>query len=116
MQFWTDSFLPGRTHAAPTLARLIAGRRLSSMVDQTYLVTMRPPSQAIQQVFAATAEVRDNHLVFVDAKGNFAALFLLELVESWNVLPTKMPGNGAAGSKRSKAGARAVRGQAPSLW
>jgi hypothetical protein len=40
---------------------------------------MGPPSHAIQQVFAATAEVRGNHLVFVDAKGNFAALFLLEL-------------------------------------
>jgi hypothetical protein len=75
------------------------------MPDQTYLVTMRPPSCVIQHVFAATAEVRGSHLVFVDAKGNFAALFLLELVESWIVLPTKMPENGAA---------RAVRGHAPS--
>jgi hypothetical protein len=80
MKFWTESFLPGRTHAAPTLARLIAGCRLSSMVDQTYLVTMRPPSHAIQQVLAATAEVRGSHLVFLDAKGSVAALFLLELV------------------------------------
>jgi hypothetical protein len=116
MKFWTESFLPGRTHAAPTLARLIAGRKLSRMVDQTLFVTMRPPSHAIQQVIAATAEVRGSHLVFVDAKGNFAALFLLELVESWSVLPTKMPVNGSAGSKGGKAGARAVRGQVPSPW
>jgi hypothetical protein len=95
MQFWTDSFLPGKTHAAP-VTRLIAGRTLSSMVDQSYLVTMRPPSHAIQQVFAATAEVRGSHLVFVDAKGNLAALFLRELVESWNVLPTKMAVRGAS--------------------
>jgi hypothetical protein len=77
---------------------------------------MGPPSHAIQQVFAATAEVRGNHLVFVDAKGNLAALFLRERVESWNVLPTKMPVNGSPGSKGGKAGARAVRGQVPSPW
>ena len=112
MQFWTGSFLPGRTHAAPTLGRLIARRTLSSMPDQTYLVTLRPPSHATQQVFAATAEVRGSHLVFVDAKGNLAALFLLDLVERWSVLPTKMPVRGAAQSSRGKAGARAVRGQA----
>jgi hypothetical protein len=52
----------------------------------------------------------------MDAKGNFAALFLRGLVESWNIPPTKMPGNGAAGSKGGKAGARAVGGQAPSPW
>jgi hypothetical protein len=52
------------------------------MVDQTYFVTTRPPSHALQQVVAAIAEVRGSHLVFVDAKGNLATLFLLELVES----------------------------------
>jgi hypothetical protein len=51
-----------------------------------------------QQVFAATAEVRGNHLVFVDAQGSVTALFIRELVESWSVLPTKLPVNGAAGS------------------
>jgi hypothetical protein len=86
------------------------------MVDQTYLVTLGPSSRALQGVFAATAEVRGNHLVFVDAKGSVAALFLLELVESWSVLPTKMPVSRAAGSKRDEAGARAVRGEAPSPW
>jgi hypothetical protein len=80
------------------------------MVDQTFFVTMRPPSHAIQQVFAATAEVRGSHLVFVDAKGNLAALFPLELVESWSVLPTKMPVHGATGSNKGKVGASAVRG------
>jgi hypothetical protein len=79
------------------------------MVDQTYLVTLRPQRQAVQQVFTATAEVRGNHLVFVDAKGNLAALFLRELVESWNVLTSKMPVNGATGSKRGKASTRVVR-------
>jgi hypothetical protein len=96
-----DRIIPsGENQAAPTLPQLMAGGTLSGMVDQTYLVTLRPPSQAIQQVFAATAEVRGNHLVFVDAKGSVAALFLRELVESWSVLPTKMPVNGAAGWSR----------------
>jgi hypothetical protein len=70
------------------------------MVDQTYLVALRPPSRAVLQVFAATADVRGSHLVFVDAKGSVAALFLRELVESWSVLPAKMPVKGAAASSR----------------
>jgi hypothetical protein len=108
-----DRLIPsGRSHGAPTLPRLIAERRLSSMVDQTYLVTLRPPSSAVQQVLAVSAEVRGSHLVFVDAKGNLAALFMLELVDGWSVLPTKMPGNGEAGSKGGRAAA--FRGQAPS--
>jgi hypothetical protein len=90
-------------------AALIAGRTLSGMVDQKYLVTLMPPSRAIQQVLAATVEVRGNHLVFVDAKGNLTAVFLRALVESWSVLPNKMPVNGAAGSIRGKAEAGAGR-------
>jgi hypothetical protein len=86
------------------------------MVDQTYFVAMRPPSHAIQQVFAATAEVRGNHLVFVDAKNNLAALFPLDLVESWSVVPPKMPVRGAARPNRGEAGTRAVKRQAPSPW
>ena len=107
----TESFLPGDPRSRQVFARLIAGHRLSSMVDRTYVVTLRPPSRAIQQVFAARAEVRGSHLVFVDAKGHLAALFLLELVESWNALPSETPGDGAAGPKAGKAGARVVRGQ-----
>ena len=57
------------------------------MVDQTYLVALKPPSQAVQHVRAATVEVQDEHLVFLDAEGNLAALFLMEIVRSWNVLP-----------------------------
>jgi hypothetical protein len=85
---------PRRTHAARR------GRTLSGMDDQTYFVALRPPSRAVQQVSAATAEVRGNHLVFVDAKGSVAGLFLRELVESWSVLPTELPVKGAAGSSR----------------
>jgi hypothetical protein len=49
IKFWTESFLPGKPTPRQLSARLIAGHTLSSMVDRTYLVTLRPPSRAIQQ-------------------------------------------------------------------
>jgi hypothetical protein len=57
------------------------------MVDQTFLVTLKAPSRATQHVVASTGGVRGDHLVLLDAKGNLAAMFLVELVESWDVLP-----------------------------
>jgi hypothetical protein len=57
------------------------------MADQTYVVTLKPPSRATQHVVASVGGVRGDHLVFVDAQGKLAALFLLELVQSWEVLP-----------------------------
>jgi hypothetical protein len=56
------------------------------MTDRTYLVRLKPPSRALQQVAAARFEIQDEHLVFVDASGKLAGLFLMELVESWNAL------------------------------
>ncbi|MEA2540718.1 MAG: hypothetical protein QOH35_2084 [Acidobacteriaceae bacterium] len=60
---------------------------LNSMVDQTYLVTFEQPDVMIESVIAATAEMQGAHLIFLDAKGKLVALFLLELVQSWIVLP-----------------------------
>jgi hypothetical protein len=59
------------------------------MADKTYLVALRPPSQAVQHVIAATVEVQGEHLVFLNAEGKLAALFLMKIVQSWNVLPGK---------------------------
>jgi hypothetical protein len=42
MKSWTQSFLPG-DHVAPTHPRLIAGRTLSDMVDQAYVVFTGTP-------------------------------------------------------------------------
>jgi hypothetical protein len=39
-----------------------------------------------QQVVAAKDEIQEDHLVFVNSDGKLAALFLLELVEGWNVV------------------------------
>jgi hypothetical protein len=56
------------------------------MVDKTYLVCLKPPSLALQHVDASRFEIHGEHLVFVDSEGKLAALFLMELVQSWNVL------------------------------
>jgi hypothetical protein len=55
--------------------------------NRTYVVTLKPPSRATQHVVASVGGVRGDHLVFLDGQGQLAALFLLELVESWEVLP-----------------------------
>ena len=45
---------------------------------------LKSPSFAIQHVRASRFEIQREHLVFVDSKGGLAALFLMEIVESWN--------------------------------
>jgi hypothetical protein len=54
------------------------------MPDKTFLGLLKPPSGAIQHVDASRFEIQGEHLVFVDSKGGLAALFLMEIVESWN--------------------------------
>jgi hypothetical protein len=56
------------------------------MADKTYLVRLKPPSLALQQAVAAKAEIQEGHLVFINSDGKPAALFLVEIIESWNVL------------------------------
>jgi hypothetical protein len=54
------------------------------MADKTYLVTLKPPQQTTQRVTAASFAIQGEHLVFADSQGKLAALFLLEIVASWN--------------------------------
>ena len=56
------------------------------MLDKTYLVRFKPPALGIQEVIASTAEIHDEHLVFCDSKGKLTALFLVEIVQSWNCI------------------------------
>jgi hypothetical protein len=58
-----------------------------AMANQTYLVSLRPPNPRLQQVMAATVEVQGEHLAFLTTDGKLAALFVLDIVQSWNVLP-----------------------------
>ena len=52
------------------------------MPNKSFLVRLR--SNATQQVRAAKVEVHGKHLAFLTAKGKLAAVFHLDLVESWN--------------------------------
>ena len=54
------------------------------MATKTYLVRMRAPGGALQHVTASTVEIHDEHLIFCDSEGKLAALFLMEVVESWD--------------------------------
>ena len=52
------------------------------MPNKMFLVRLR--TNAFQEVRAATVEVHGEHLAFLTDKGKLAALFLLDVVESWN--------------------------------
>jgi hypothetical protein len=68
-------------------ARQTLGRFSERTIDQTYLVALKLPSRAVQHVIAARLEIHGENLVFLNAKGELAAMFLMEIVQSWNVLP-----------------------------
>jgi hypothetical protein len=52
--------------------------------DKTYVVRLKGAGIPFQQVRAAAVEVHEEHLAFLDAQGQLAALFLMAKVESWN--------------------------------
>ena len=55
------------------------------MADRAYIVKFKPSALGlVQTVVASTVEIHDEHLIFCNAKGDLAALFLLEIVQSWN--------------------------------
>ncbi len=56
------------------------------MPDTTYLLQLKPPGFSTRIVTAATAEIHGEHLVLLNSRGQLAALFVLDMVESWNRL------------------------------
>jgi hypothetical protein len=54
------------------------------MPERAYIVKFKRPEIIMRPVVAARAEVQGDHLVFVNADGRLAALFLLEIVQSWS--------------------------------
>ena len=56
------------------------------MADKTFLVQFKPAGVSAQVVIAENAQIYDEHLVFLNSKGEVAGLFLLETVESWSEL------------------------------
>jgi hypothetical protein len=54
------------------------------MTDKLYTVRFKPPETSVQPVKAARHEVSGDCLVLFDQNGNVAALFDLDVVESWS--------------------------------
>jgi hypothetical protein len=54
------------------------------MSDKTYLIQFKKSDLAFHVVIAARAEIHGEHLVFLRSDGCAAALFVLEIVESWS--------------------------------
>jgi hypothetical protein len=55
------------------------------MTDKTYLVRFKPRELGLKPVIAARAEFHGDHIVLFNSKGKVAALFLMEIVESWSI-------------------------------
>jgi hypothetical protein len=55
------------------------------MADKRYLVRCKTLESSTQSVVAESCEVHGEHLVLLNSKGKLAAMFLLEIVESWSV-------------------------------
>jgi hypothetical protein len=55
------------------------------MTDKTFLVRFKPRELGLKAVIAARAEIHGEHIALLNSKGKLAALFLVEIVQSWNV-------------------------------
>jgi hypothetical protein len=59
------------------------------MLDHSYRIRLK--TESVQHVIASTVQIHGEHLVFVNSKGQLAALFLKNFVRSWNMLPNLTP-------------------------
>jgi hypothetical protein len=64
------------------------------MSDRCFLVRFKPPELSTQPVIADTSEIQGDHLALINSQGKLAALFLLEVVESWSESDLWGPGKG----------------------
>lgn len=60
---------------------------LNGMPEKTNLVRFKPPGISSQLVLAESAQIHEEHLIFLHSNGKLAALFFLEIVESWSEFP-----------------------------
>jgi hypothetical protein len=65
---------------------LLPSAGADGMTDKAYLVRFKPPDTSTQLVVAESTQIYGEHLVFLNSKGELAALFLLEIVEGWSEL------------------------------
>lgn len=72
-------------HRQPTTLQSASQVRtpLHSMADSAYLVRFKGSDPPPELVIAERIEVHGEHLVFLRSDGSLAALFVLEIIESW---------------------------------
>jgi hypothetical protein len=80
------SYSPGQTTNSKTTRTPQSSGEV--MTDKTFLIRFNLPEPRIQSVIAAWAEIQGEHLVLLNAEGKLAALFLMEVVESWSEMET----------------------------
>ena len=56
------------------------------LVDETYIVRLKPPQIGVQVVAASSAEIHGDHIALLNSNGQLVALLLLDIVESWTVV------------------------------
>jgi hypothetical protein len=55
------------------------------MAEKAYIIKFKPEALGVAHtVIASTVKIHDEHLIFCNSKGELTALFLLEIVQSWN--------------------------------
>ena len=54
------------------------------MDDKTYVIRFKPSDITPYLVIASSAEIHEEHLAFLRSDGKLAALFVMEIVESWS--------------------------------
>jgi hypothetical protein len=54
------------------------------MADRKFLIRFRSPELNDQHVLASRAQIEGDRLILFNAQGKLAALFSLDIVESWN--------------------------------
>jgi hypothetical protein len=52
----------------------------------TYLVVMKRPPGNLHRITADSFEMQGDHLIFLTAQGELAALFVVEAVQSFNLI------------------------------
>ena len=57
------------------------------MLDRTFLIKLKAAELAVRPVIASTIEIQGDQLILTDSEGLVAALFPMDLVESWTEVP-----------------------------
>jgi hypothetical protein len=58
---------------------------LPPMQDNLYRVAFKDPNLPDQLIKAVTVEIHGEHLIFLTATADLSALFLLEIIDSWEL-------------------------------